>query len=47
MNQQYKEKTRQNKREGDVFIKSNNKRKKHFKKDEGEYVDYEEVDDDK
>ncbi|MFP4448950.1 MAG: DUF4834 family protein [Bacteroidales bacterium] len=45
MNQQYQNNQKKNKREGDVYIKwSDKKNKKHFKKDEGEYIDYEELD---
>lgn len=44
MNQQYQNNQKKSKREGDVYIKwSDKKNKKHFKKDEGEYIDYEEL----
>ena len=46
MNQQYHEKQNQRRNEGDVTINPNSKKnKKHFKDDDGEYIDYEELDD--
>jgi hypothetical protein len=45
VNQQYKNKHRNTRKEGDVTINPNSKKdKKHFKKEDGEYVDYEEID---
>ncbi|MFO8236278.1 MAG: DUF4834 family protein [Bacteroidales bacterium] len=45
MNKQYRESHQRSKREGDVSINwTSKKNKKHFKKDEGEYIDYEELD---
>jgi len=44
-NQQFQQKNQEKKKEGDVYINPDDRQdKKHFKKDDGEYVDYEEVD---
>ncbi len=44
-NQQYQQNAQENKQKGDVYIDPDARRnKKHFKKDDGEYIDYEEVD---
>ena len=45
MNQQYNQKENERTREGDVYIDPKPKgNKKHFKEDDGEYVDYEDID---
>jgi hypothetical protein len=40
---QYNEKQKERQKDGDVTINSKKRNKKHFDKDDGEYVDYEEV----
>lgn len=44
MQDNLKDQQRSNRREGDVIIENNRKKKSTYSRDEGEYVDFEEVD---